>query len=180
MRLNQNILVYGFIFIAFLSCKRDNSQPVTGSEVFNSKEDYLKANQYLVKQDDEKIRGYVERRGWNMQQTESGLWYMIYENGNGLIAEKNLEIELDFTVTLIDGTPCYSSQDEGPKSFIIGKGGVESGLEEGVLLLKEGDKAKFIIPPHLAHGLLGDEKKIPPRAIIIYDIEVREVKNPNI
>jgi FKBP-type peptidyl-prolyl cis-trans isomerase len=49
---------------------------------------------------------------------------------------------------------------------------VESGLEEGILLLQEGDKARFIMPPHLAHGLIGDRDKIPARATIIYDLEL--------
>jgi FKBP-type peptidyl-prolyl cis-trans isomerase len=54
---------------------------------------------------------------------------------------------------------------------------VESGLEEGILLLREGDKAKFILPPHLAHGLLGDDNKIPARSIIVYDLELLSLEN---
>ena len=38
--------------------------------------------------------------------------------------------------------------------------------------MHEGDKARFIMPPHLAHGLLGDNHKIPARAIIIYEVEL--------
>ena len=60
-------------------------------------------------------------------------------------------------------------------SFKVGFGGVESGLEEGVLLLRTGDKARFIMPPHLAHGLIGDGDCIPMRAIIIYDVELVRV-----
>jgi FKBP-type peptidyl-prolyl cis-trans isomerase len=62
--------------------------------------------------------------------------------------------------------------NDDPKTFLIGQGGVESGLEEGILLLQEGDKARFIMPPHLAHGLIGDRDKIPARATIIYDLEL--------
>ena len=42
-------------------------------------------------------------------------------------------------------------------------------------MLKKGSKARFILPPHLAHGLIGDENRIPARAIIIYDIEVLSI-----
>jgi FKBP-type peptidyl-prolyl cis-trans isomerase len=52
-------------------------------------------------------------------------------------------------------------------------------LEEGILLLKKGSKATFIMPPHLAHGLLGDDDRIPSRAILRYEIEVIDVKNKN-
>ena len=40
------------------------------------------------------------------------------------------------------------------------------------MLLKEGDAARFILPPYLAFGLLGDENKIPPRSTIVYNVEM--------
>jgi len=53
---------------------------------------------------------------------------------------------------------------------------VISGLEEGILYLSEGDKAKIIIPSHLGYGLLGDlDKNIPPKATLIYDIELKSI-----
>ena len=61
--------------------------------------------------------------------------------------------------------------------FKIGQGGVESGLEEAVLLMSVGDKGRFIMPPHLAHGLLGDNNKIPPRSIIVYQAELIKLTN---
>ena len=57
----------------------------------------------------------------------------------------------------------------------MGKGGVESGLEMAVLLMKDGQKGKFILPPHLGHGLIGDNDKIPPLAILVFDIELLAV-----
>ncbi len=59
----------------------------------------------------------------------------------------------------------------------IGHGGVESGIEEGILLLHKGDKARFILPPFRAHGLLGDRQKIPPRSIIVYELELKDLIN---
>jgi FKBP-type peptidyl-prolyl cis-trans isomerase len=70
---------------------------------------------------------------------------------------------------------CYTSGNLGEKKFSVSQGGVESGLEEGILMLRVGDKARFIMPPHLAHGLLGDQKKIPPRAIIVYEVEITNI-----
>ena len=172
------MLIFLFVITFFCSCKNEKPVSLHGDEIFNSKEEYMKANQYLVQKDAEQIKSYVERRGWDMTQTKTGLWYMIYQKGNGANAKDGSIISLSYTATLLDGTQCYNSEESGPKEFMIGKGGVESGLEEGVLLLKEGDKAKFIIPPHLGHGLLGDNNKIPPRAIIVYDVEVLSISEP--
>jgi FKBP-type peptidyl-prolyl cis-trans isomerase len=46
-------------------------------------------------------------------------------------------------------------------------------------MMRAGDKARFVIPPHLAYGLLGDENRIPARAIIVYQLELVEVKSPD-
>ncbi|MFW5700766.1 MAG: FKBP-type peptidyl-prolyl cis-trans isomerase, partial [Cyclobacteriaceae bacterium] len=121
------------------------------------------------------IESYVTRRGWPMEETKTGLWYMIYEKGQGEMTGKGKYATINYTVHLLDGTFCYSSDSLGAKTFKIGQGGVEPGLEQGILLMKEGDKAKFILPPYIGHGLLGDSKKIPRLAVIIYDVELLEV-----
>jgi FKBP-type peptidyl-prolyl cis-trans isomerase FkpA len=107
-----------------------------------------------------------------MQTSKTGLWYNIYVHGSGKPALPEKEATIKYNLYLLDGTLCYSSDELGVKKFRIGKGSVESGLDEGVSMLKVGDKARFILPPHLAFGLLGDEKKIPKRSIILYDVEL--------
>jgi FKBP-type peptidyl-prolyl cis-trans isomerase FkpA len=135
-------------------------------------EAFLKANKGLVSLDQERIDAYVTRRGWQMEQTKTGMWYQIYEHGSGEQAKVGFIANLKYSVSLLDGTICYTSDSLGIMHFRIGQGGVESGLEEAILLMRVGDKARFIMPPHLAHGLLGDEKKIPPRSTIVYHAEL--------
>ena len=133
-------------------------------------------NKKLVKEEDREIKDFIERYNWNMSETGTGLRYLIYKKGNGASAKKGKIAKFNYEVKLITGKVCYSSKTDGPQEFLIGKGGVISGLEEGVLLLRVGDKAKFIIPSHLAFGLLGDEDKVPKRATLVYDLELLEVK----
>ena len=137
-----------------------------------SKESLIRANKGLVTIDKERIEAYAERHQWDLRTTETGLWYQIYEHGTGDSARNGLIASLKYTVSLLDGTQCYSSDSTGEKTFLIGQGGVESGLEQGVLMLRVGDKARFIMPPHLAHGLPGDNNKIPARSTIVYQVEL--------
>ena len=58
--------------------------------------------------------------------------------------------------------------------FVVGHGGVESGLEEAVLHLHYGDEAEIVIPSHLAYGLTGDGNKIPINSTIVYKVKVVE------
>ncbi len=143
----------------------------------DTKKTLIEVNKILVKKDSEKIAGYIKTRNWDMAETKTGLWYMIYENGSGEKSKEGLDATINYRVSLLDGPECYNSDSLGPKTFKIGRGSVESGLEEGILLLREGDKARFILPPHLAHGLVGDDNKIPARSIIVYDVELLKLKN---
>ena len=86
-------------------------------------------------------------------------------------------VSLSFRLRLLDGKLLYTSDSLGIKTFILGRGGVESGLDEGLRLLREGDSARFVMPPHLAHGLVGDQKRIPRMAIIVYDVVLQGVES---
>jgi FKBP-type peptidyl-prolyl cis-trans isomerase FkpA len=171
------LFLYGFLlFILMLSCGgQKNEKPKENKS--RHEETLVKINKYLVDRDADKIRGYARRRNWDMAITGTGLWYMIYQKGTGEIAQTGKAVTLDYTVSLLNGTRCYSSDSLGQKKFRIGKGGVEKGLEEGLLLLRAGDKARFIMPPYLAYGLAGDQDRIPPRSIIVYDVELVQISD---
>lgn len=142
----------------------------------NTKESLIKVNRYLTKAENEDIERYIKRHEWVMKETGSGLRYMIYEEGSGPVATKGQVVELEYELSLITGDVVYSSAENGPLVFKIGHGGVETGLEEALLLMKMGDRAKLVIPSHLAHGFMGDDKKIPPRSTVIYDIKIINLK----
>lgn len=170
------------IFVLFLfqsvllSCKPNSSnnrnQP-TKEEVENV---LIDVNILMNEAETQKISDFIERHGWDMSDTGTGLKYMIYVQGSGPEVQSNDIVSINYSVWLLTGELIYSSRDKGVKSFRVGRGGVESGLEEGILLLRVGDRARFIMPSHLAHGFLGDGAKIPKRAAILYDIELVDIK----
>jgi FKBP-type peptidyl-prolyl cis-trans isomerase FkpA len=160
-----------FAVTLLLGCKQRSLTP-TSEECDKVQKHMADVNRILIKKDRQRIMGYIERNKLDMQESGTGLWFSIAEEGKGQKAQKGEVAVINYRISLLDGSVCYDSDKEGPKSFLIGQGGVESGIEEGILMLKEGGKARFIMPPHLAYGLLGDEKKIPARAIIIYDVEL--------
>ena len=159
------------VLFVFASCNNKSKEPIDTKKY---KEPLIKVNKYLVEKDQDNIAAYVERHGWKMEVTETGLWYNVSKNGTEK-ATKNVIATINYKVKLLNGKICYSSDSLGTKSFRVGQGGVEAGLEEGILLMCKGDKARFIMPPHLAHGLLGDNNKIPARATIIYEVELIEL-----
>lgn len=163
----------------FTACYHDER---TGTDAKPSKaqakEKLERINRVLVQEDREKIELYIRRHKLaGMNESSTGLFYLIWGNKNGPSVKRGNVVEFNFRVTLLDGTLCYQSKPDSLGTFVVGHGGVESGLEEGILMMKQGQRAKFIMPPHLAHGLIGDANHIPARSIIIYDLELLKV-NP--
>jgi FKBP-type peptidyl-prolyl cis-trans isomerase FkpA len=130
------------------------------------------ANVAMLEIEKQNIDDFIDRYGWVMEETGSGLHYHIYEYGDGPPAETGKTAVIQYNLYLLNGELIYSSENEGIKQFMIGQGGVESGLEEAILLLNEGDSARFIIPAHLAHGVPGDGFKIPRQAAILYELNL--------
>jgi len=169
------LLVLSAIFLS-VSCyeRRENK---TGEVIAPDREAIEEVNRYLVQKDRERIENYIERRGLNMQMTSSGLWYMITDSGSGSVITSDDRVLLDYSCGLLDGTGLYSSDETGPKEVVIGKSNIESGLDEGLRMLRGGSEATFIIPSYLAHGLLGDGDRVPPRSVVVYQIRIIRHKN---
>ncbi len=173
----MRIIIYSlfcFCCIFFFSCgqshKKSKKQPDYNSKEF--KEKLIEANKMYVKKESDEIDQYVVHKGWEMTTTGTGLRYMIIEKGNGMEAKPGQYALVKYKISLLNGTVCYSSDSTGGKEFKINQDNIESGLHEGIQYLHVGDKAKFILPSYLAHGLMGDESKIPPHASVIYDIDL--------
>jgi FKBP-type peptidyl-prolyl cis-trans isomerase len=161
-----------FLIVLFVGCK-SREDKVPSLSLKDTKKTLEEINKGLVDKDRERIDAYIARhRLEGIEENKSGLFYLIWGEPSGPKPIAGNIVILDYSVTLLDGTFCYTSENGKPKEFLVGHGGVESGLEMGVLLMHQGQRAKFILPPHLAHGLLGDNDQIPPRSIIVYDVHL--------
>jgi FKBP-type peptidyl-prolyl cis-trans isomerase FkpA len=174
MKLRPGFSVFLLLNMIFMACNRpaEDRQLPDQLELRKTLEE---TNKILLESEKQEIKDFISRYGWEMKETGSGLWYQIYQVGNGAQASAGRMALINYSIHLITGDLVYSSETDGAREFRIGRGGVELGLEEGILLMKEGDKARFIMPSHLAHGVPGDGVKIPARATIVYDVELVKV-----
>ena len=169
-------LIGAFILFLVISvgCKIQSGDKPEKRKV--TAEELISVNRYMVSQDASAIKEYLERNEYQMLETKTGLWYQIDKEGEGARAQKGDLVKIAYDIFLLDGTKCYSSDSLGYRSFKVGQGGVESGLEEGILLMQEGSKVTFIMPPHRAHGFVGDDDKIPGRSTLLYKVELLKLK----
>ena len=110
--------------------------------------------------------------------TESGLQYEVIEPGEGPAPEPGDVVSIHYSATLEDGTEIDDTYERGePAAFVLGKGIVIPGWDEGVALMHEGEKAKLIIPPELAFGDQGGAAGlIPPNSTLIFEVELVSIQ----
>lgn len=150
--------------------ENDSAQPFNEKQI---KEQFISANKQLMQKENDEMDYYAKSHRMPFFRTASGIRYYVYkpsEKGDSI--REDMPISVDFEISLLDGTPCYSTRYEGRRNFIVGHEDIESGIHKGVQYLKRGDKAILLIPSPLAHGLLGDFKKIPPQTAIVCNITI--------
>ena len=104
-------------------------------------------------------------------KTDSGLFYKITKTTDGKQAGKGNNVSVHYEGKLLDGTVFDSSfKRNDPIAFVVGVGQVIAGWDEGILLLKVGEEATFIIPSDLAYGSRGAGGVIPPDAALIFKV----------
>lgn len=109
--------------------------------------------------------------------SKTGLKYEVVAEGKGDVAAKGTVVSVHYTGTLENGTKFDSSLDRNqPIEFPLGQGMVIPGWEEGIEGMKVGEKRKLIIPYNLAYGEAGRAPVIPPKANLLFDVELVAVK----
>ncbi len=170
--IKSKIIFLFLVLLGLVSACNSDKRPKTLSEVQAYEKPLEDVNRYLLNQDEQDIRNYCKRHGWKMNMTKSGLWYGDLKPSKLDFVQLGDVVKIKYQVKLLDGKLLYDSDSLGTKTFEVGHGGVENGLEEGILLMKDQEKYRFIMPPHKAHGLLGDLNKIPARSTIVYYVEI--------
>ncbi|MEM9672412.1 MAG: FKBP-type peptidyl-prolyl cis-trans isomerase [Bacteroidota bacterium] len=172
----------------------DNEAPITfqiGVEDVMSPQDYQAYQMEMMRQQQEDalaqqacqlsadsltINEYLADNNIDAQTTDSGLRYVIEEEGSGVQPSAGDSVFVHYRGKLLDGTPFDASYDRGtPFGFVLGRQAVIAGWDEGIALLNKGAKATLYIPSPLAYGpqSMGP---IAANSILIFDVELVDVK----
>jgi len=109
----------------------------------------------------------------NAQHSRTGLLHVLRAPGTGETPRIGDEVIAHYDGRLLDGTPFDSSYTRGvPFTFRLGTGSVIKGWDEAFLLMKKGEKRTLIVPYWLAYGIEGRPPTIPPRATLVFEVEL--------
>lgn len=96
--------------------------------------------------------------------------------GSGAAPKRGDTVTVHYTGWLTDGTKFDSSVDrDEPFAFVLGTGQVIQGWDQGVASMRVGDKARLTIPHNLAYGEAGYPGAIPPKATLIFEVELLSI-----
>jgi FKBP-type peptidyl-prolyl cis-trans isomerase FkpA len=120
----------------------------------------------------------ILKQGIYMTQiTDSGLKFEDTTVGNGAVASKGQTVSVHYTGWLENGTKFDSSKDRNdPFEFKLGAGQVIRGWDEGVAGMKVGGVRRLTIPSQLGYGDRGAGGVIPPKATLVFEVELLSVR----
>lgn len=123
------------------------------------------------------IEDYLATNNINAEVTESGLHYVIEEEGNGMFPTLEDEVSVSYRGYLLNGDTFDETEENMPVSFVLGN--LIFGWQEGLQLFPAGSKGKLFIPSGLGYGSLA-RPGIPANSVLLFDIELVDVINDSI
>lgn len=159
---------------------------ITTEEAFRAKqmEEYKKQMEAAearrkeqLEQDIDSIATFLEKNNIKGQRTESGLFYAVERAGGSTKPAPGDSVEVHYRGTLLDGTPFDASYDRNESfKFVLGRGQVIRGWDEGIGLIGKGGKATLFIPSGLAYGEQQRGDVIMPNSILMFEVELLNFK----
>lgn len=160
--------VFSIVLLSlFMACGGDGRVP-TQPQAMPSADDVLKQNRDAVKLEDHDIDLFAKRIGLDLIPTGRGVRYHLIRDVESPNAMTGQWATVNYSLQLINGDTAYVTEQGKPESFLIEQDNVESGLHEAIQLMGPGDSALIVIPSYRAHGLSGDQDRIPMRSTLVY------------
>lgn len=119
---------------------------------------------------EEQILAYLEANDLEAERTDTGLYYIINEEGTGSRPGPSATVTVGYKGYLTDGTVF---DQNGNATFSLAR--VIPGWTEGIPLFREGGKGVLLVPSHLGYGSAGIRGLIPGNAALIFEVELLEV-----
>lgn len=168
-------VTYDVVLVSF------KNQAAIQQEMQKKQEEMQKQSAGQMEIDDKKLQEYFSAKGIKPEKTATGLYYVIKTPGSGELPQAGQTVTVDYTGKTLEGVTFDSNTDPKfnhvqPFSFPLGQRQVIAGWDEGVALMKKGSKATLYIPSPLAYGPQAQSAELPANSILIFDVEVKDIK----
>lgn len=139
------------------------------------KEDEGSSRTVQFEMDIESIENYLADNNLTAQTSNSGLHYIIEEEGTGDFPALTQTVSIRFKQYLLDGTVINDITSDS--SITVNIQSLLIGIQESLLLLKKGGKGTFLLPSYMGLGT-NSSPSIPPNSVLIFEIELVDIITP--
>lgn len=195
MKLGERFRFYIPSYQAFGNFGHDELFDTYSHFIFDVELVELKTEEEIYEEEAEIIQDYIENNEIEAESYPNSLYHVLLEEGDGKQPKSSSLVEFHFTRKYLDGTIIETTTDDDPiRTYLNNPTGsiqLVRGLEEGLLLMKEGETAELIMPSKLAFGKSvqvlpqqlrqdwADKEEInpvtKPYSPVIYEVELIEV-----
>ena len=167
--MKQKIFFITSIIILLLSCVKPQPQFPSnkGNIIDSTKMNLTKMNEVLAQKEDSLIQILIKKQSVPFTKQTNGLWYHKEIETNLDALKNDSAISFQYKCYTLTGELVKS----GKSQIRFGKKETTVGLEEGLKLMKKGEKMQLIVPWYLAYGMKGEDN-IPPYTSLIYEVSV--------
>jgi len=119
----------------------------------------------------------VEQKWPNAVRTSTGLYTEIMSEGTGAKPQRGDTVSVLYKGFLLNGTMFDSAEDPANLfTFQLARGRVIGGWEFGLLMMREGETRRLIVPFELGYGTRGRAPDIPRQATLIFEVELVKIE----
>ncbi len=161
------VITFVTLLLTLFSCNQETQKKEKPKP---NKESFIDANKSIVNEEINMISNYIKRHGYTNVIRKKGVYIINLKKGLNTIVNRKDIIRITYKVSLINGT--IVEEQKTPQTIVVGKNGnVAMGIHYALEGMRLGSKSIVILPSHMAYGLAGNEI-IPPKATLIYEIEI--------
>lgn len=166
------------IVFAFIACKEPQARkPIsvkTGTFLQNSVERTKKR----LQQENNFILDYIKKDSSNSYiNSNKGFWYTyIKQDTLTKVPAYGDQITYSYSVSDLNNNSVYTAENIGEQTYYIDQqDDIIEGFRQGLKLIKENEKIKYIFPSQLAYGYRGDGQKITANKPIICTVLLHKI-----
>ena len=173
MRKYSLILLTGLL----LSCSQPEARKPVVRKTSSFMSESIERNKILTKAENQLLQKRIEGDSvHNYLNSEQGFWY-YYERKDTLntpMPQTGDQVVFNYEVRDLGDEVIFSEDELGPQSYMVDKEELISGLQDGLKLMREGERITFLFPSYKAYGYAGSDR-INPNQPLIYKVELIKV-----
>lgn len=125
----------------------------------------------------EHIEQYIKDNNITVEPTETGLYIIPIEAGEGEVAKWGDVVNVYYTLSKLDGELLESGYDhDEPTTFTIGQGGMIHAIEDAVMTMAPGAKVKIVTPSSQAFGEFKMSEELPAYTPLVIELELVSIE----